>query len=83
MRELLVFTPFNIVLGTLIVIVMVGLRSVLQGFFEVDFLGLGEPLPCGFSPSVVEVKEDVIQMNVLVTSSFQLVEMRRDVADLI
>jgi hypothetical protein len=40
-RELLIFCPFNIIFASLIMIVMMSLRSFLQLLWEIDFLGLG------------------------------------------
>jgi len=62
MREFLVLRPVDLMLGSTIVIVMSGSRSVLQSLSVVDFLGLGEPGSCWLSPSVVELKELVVQM---------------------
>jgi len=62
MGEFLVLGPVDLMLGSTIVIVMGGSRSVLQSLSVVDFLGLGEPGSCWLSPSVVEFKELVVQM---------------------
>ena len=74
MWEFLVFSPLDIVFAALIMIIMMCLRSVLQGLLEVDFLSLWEPCSCRFSPPVVEFKEQVVQVHVLVTCCLQLVE---------
>jgi hypothetical protein len=62
------------------VIVVVGLRSVLQSLQVVKLLSLREPGSGGLSPSVVEFKEHVVQMLVLASYRFYLVELRRNVA---
>ena len=62
MGEFLVFTPLNLMLGSTIVIVMSGGRSVSKGFSIADFLSLREPGSCWLSPSVVVLKELVIEM---------------------
>lgn len=67
MREFLFISPFNIILASLIVIVMMSLWPLLQPFLEIDLLGLWEPGSCWLSPSVIEFKEHVVQMHVLVT----------------
>jgi hypothetical protein len=81
--EFLVLSPLNVVLGALIVVVMMSSRTILKGLLVVNFLGLGEPCAGGFPPSVVEVEEHVVEVLVVISSRLQLVEMRRNVADLV
>jgi len=84
MRELLVFTPFNLMLGSTIVIVMSGGRSVTEGFSVTNFLGLREPGSCWLSPSVVVLKEFVIEMVLnLGLRMGDLVKSGRDIALLV
>lgn len=64
MRELLIVSPFDLPLVTLVVIVMARSWSILKSLLEVDLLGLGEPSASGLSPPVVEFKVDVVQMSV-------------------
>lgn len=66
MRELLFLSPFNIKFSSLIVVVVVSMLSVLKGLLEINFLSLREPGAGGFSPSVVEVKEHIVQVLVLI-----------------
>ena len=61
-------------------IIMMGGWSIGQSFFEIDLLSLGHPGPGGLPPSMIEFKEQIIQMVILVSGSFQLVKIRRDVA---
>jgi len=49
-------------LGSTIVIVMCGSRSVFESISITDFLSLREPGSCWLSPSVVILKEFVIEM---------------------
>jgi len=81
--EFLVLSPLNIVLATLVMVVVMRGRPVLQCFEMVNLLSLREPSPCGFPPSVVELKEHVVEMLVLVIRRLKLVEMGRDVAHFI
>lgn len=60
MGELLLFSPLDIELGTLIMIVVVSMRAVGQGLLVINFLGLGEPGAGRLPPSVVEVEEQVV-----------------------
>lgn len=60
MWELLFLCPFDIILATLIMIIMMSLWSVLKLLLEVDLLSLREPFSCGFTPSVIELKEHVV-----------------------
>jgi len=82
-RELLLLCPFNIILSSLIVIVMISCWLVLKGLSIVDFLGLAEPSTSGFSPSVIEFKEHVVEVGVLVANRLNLIEALGDVADLV
>jgi hypothetical protein len=50
---------------------------------EINFLGLRKPGAGGFSPSVVKVKEHVVQILILITDWLNLVEMRRNIRNLI
>lgn len=61
-REFLIFRPVDFVFFTTIVIVMRSGRSVFQEGRVTDFLSLREPCSCWLSPSVVELKEFVIEM---------------------
>lgn len=82
MRELLVFSPFNIPLGALIIPVMKS-GSVCKGFLMVYLLSLREPCASRFTPSVIVFKEHVIKMHVWITGYFHLVEMSRNVTQFI
>ena len=64
MGEFLVISPLNLPFVTSIVIVMSCSGSVLKSLFEVNLLSLGEPGASGLSPSMVELKVDVVQMAV-------------------
>jgi hypothetical protein len=46
-------------------------------------LGLREPGACGLSPAVIKVKEHVVQVLVLVADRFNLVEVRRNIRNLV
>jgi len=81
MREFLLLSPFNIELWALIVIIMVSMRAVLKGLLVVNFLGLREPSAGGLPPSVVEIEEHVVKLHISVTDWFDLIEVRRNVAD--
>jgi hypothetical protein len=81
MREFLFLSPLYIVFRTLIVIIMMSMRTISKSLLMVNFLGLREPGAGGLSPSVVEIEEHVIQINILVTNRFNLVEVRRNIAD--
>lgn len=83
MRELLILSPLNVVLATLVMVVVVGGRSVLESLLIVDLLSLRHPCSGGFSPSVVEVEEHVVQVLVRSSDSLELVELRRNVAELV
>jgi len=41
--------------------------SAVQSLLEINFLGLRKPGAGGFSPSVVKVKEHVVQILILIT----------------
>jgi hypothetical protein len=62
MGEFLIFTPLNLMLGSTIVIIMRSSRSVFKSLSITDFLSLREPSSCWLSPSVVVLKEFVIEM---------------------
>ena len=64
MRELLVVSPFNFVLITLIVIVVTRSRSFTKSLLVVDVLGLRVPGTGRLSPSMVELEVHVVQMAV-------------------
>ena len=83
MREFLLFGPFNIILSSLIVIIVISSRLVLKGLSIVDLLGLTEPCAGWFPPSVVELKEHVVEVRVLITNRLNLVEALRDIANLV
>lgn len=83
MWELLIFSPFNIILRSFIVIIMMSLRSVLEGFLMVQLLSLGEPGSGWLSPSVVELKEHVVQVRIGVFQVRNLVELRRNITHLV
>lgn len=82
MRELLVFSPFNIIYGALSIWVMIS-GSGIKGFLMVYLLSLWEPCAGRFAPSMIEVKEHVIKMLVRITGNFHLVEMSRYVTHFI
>jgi hypothetical protein len=77
-RELLVFGPFNVVLGTLVVVVVVSNGLVSELLLEVK-LNL-HLLASGFSPPVVVLEEHVVQVQRLNEVGVYLVEMRWNVA---
>ena len=81
-RELLVITPFNLPLVTLIVIVMCGSGSGIKSLLLVDLLSLGEPGAGGLSPSMIELKVDVLETGAdhVRLGMSDLVELGRDVA---
>ena len=81
--ELLVITPLNLVLVTLVVIIMARSWSVLKSLLVVDFLGLGEPGASGLPPPVVELEVDVVQVVMSRLTMGDLVKLCRDVALLI
>jgi len=62
MRELLVLSPLDLMLSSTIMIVVSGGRSILKGLGVVDFLSLGEPGSGWLSPSMVVLKELVIEV---------------------
>jgi len=81
-RELLVISPLDFPLVTLVVIVMARRRSILKSLRVVDLLRLREPGSGGLSPSVVEFKVDVVKVaeNILSFPVGLLVVLRLDVA---
>lgn len=82
-REFLVISPLDFPLVTSIVIIMRGSSSIILSLLEVDLLGLREPRSCGLSPSVIELKVNVVQMAVRALSMGDLVVPSRDVALLV
>ena len=60
MRELLVITPLNLILVTLVMIVMRCSWSVIKILLVVDLLGLREPGAGRLSPPVIELKVNVV-----------------------
>ena len=66
---------------SVVVVVVVGMGTSIQGSLVVKLLGLGEPGTGRLSPTMVEIEEHVIQINILVTNRFNLVEVRRNIAD--
>lgn len=83
MRELLLFGPLDIELGTLIMIVVMSNGALLKSLLVVDLLSLREPCAGGLPPSVVEIEEHVVQVSILVSNRLNLIEVRGDVADLV
>lgn len=81
--ELLLLCPLNIKLSALHMVVVMIMLSVVQSLLEINFLGLRKPGAGGFSPSVVKVKEHVVQILILITDWLNLVEMRRNIRNLI
>jgi len=82
MGEFLIFRPLDLMSGTTIVIIMSSSRSVFQVFSIVDFLSLREPGSCWLSPSVVVLKELVIE--VIINLFFRvsdLVESGKNIAE--
>jgi hypothetical protein len=80
MREFCLISPFQVVLGALVVIVVRSRGAVLELLLEVKFLSLGEPGSCGLSPPVVVFEEAIVQMAVEAFSALDLVETFGDVA---
>ena len=80
MWELLIITPLDFVLVSLIVIIVCGGWTILQSFLVVEFLSLREPGSCWFSPSVVILKVDVLQLGIRLVQDSILVESFWDVA---
>jgi hypothetical protein len=68
MREFLILSPLNIKFSSLIMIIVMSYWAIFQGLLIVNFLSLGEPSAGGFSPSVVEIEEHIIQLYISVTS---------------
>jgi hypothetical protein len=66
--ELLILSPLNIEMASLIMVVMVSMRAVGERCLMVDLLSLREPSAGRLSPSMVMLKEHVIEVAVLVTS---------------
>lgn len=82
MGELLVLSPLDLMLSSTIVIVMSSGRSILEVLRVVNFLSLGEPGSGWLSPSVVVLKELVIE--VIINLFFRvsdLVESGRNIAE--
>ena len=82
-RELLVISPLNLVLVTLVVIVMACSWSVPKSLLMVDLLSLREPGASGLPPSMVELKVDVVQVIVRRLTMGHLVKLGWDVALLV
>lgn len=81
MREFLVFSPVNISIETFIVVIMGRCRLVLKSLLPSN-LDI-QKLPGGLSPSMVVLKEHVVQVVVTRKASSSLIEVRWDVADLV
>jgi len=64
-------------------IIMMSLGSVLKSLCKVYFLCLREPGSSRLSPSMIELKEHVVQMLILMSRDLHLVEVRRNIAKLI
>jgi hypothetical protein len=60
MRELLVFSPFNIIFGTFIVIVMVSGWLISKSFLELELNS--KSFSGWFSPSVIVLEEHIVKM---------------------
>ena len=60
MREFLLFSPLNIELSTLIMIVVMSNGALFKGLLVVYLLSLREPCAGGLPPPVVEIEEHVI-----------------------
>ncbi len=83
MRELLLLSPLNVEFRSLIMIIVMSVRTIVQGLLVVNFLCLREPSAGGLSPSVIEIEEHIIQVVVSITDALHLVEMGRNVAHFI
>jgi hypothetical protein len=81
MRELLVLGPFDIILISLIVIVMVGCWSISQSLLELELNS--QSLSGWFSPPMVMFKEHVIQVKWVSKTWSNLVHMWWNIAGLI
>lgn len=81
--ELLLVGPLDVVLASLIMVVVISGGSVLESLKMIELLSLGEPGPGGLSPSVIELKEHVVQVLVPISGGLDLVVVRRDVADFV
>lgn len=83
MRKLLIFSPLNIVLTTFVMVIVLGRWSTLKIPLKVDFLGLTKPFSGWFSPSVVILKEHVVQVrSPIVSGLLYLVKLWRNVREL-
>lgn len=80
MRELLVIAPFHLPLVASVMIVMMRSWSIGKSLLVVDFLCLGEPSAGGLPPSVVELKVNVVQVEVDAFLVGHLVVLSRNVA---
>ena len=80
MWELLIITPLDFVLVSLIVIIVCGGWTILQSFLVIELLSLREPGSCWFSPSVIILKVDVLQLGIRFVHDCILVESFWDVA---
>lgn len=74
MGEFLIVAPVNLKLISSIVVVVGCGGTVLQHLLIVDFLSLGEPGACGFPPSMIVLKESVVQVSVSLHCVFNLVK---------
>lgn len=74
MRELLIISPLDLVLAAFIVVVLVGGGTILQGLLIINFLGLGEPGACWLSPSVVVLKEPILEVIIVALRERGLIE---------
>jgi hypothetical protein len=81
MRELLIITPLNIVLGTLAVIVVISGWLVSKGLLELQLNGVS--LSSWFSPSVVVLEEHVVQMEIVSIGRSNLVHVWWNVANFV
>lgn len=62
MRKLLLIGPFDIVLGSLSVVVVVSGGLISELLLELDLSA--KLLSCGLSPSVIVLEEHVVEMSV-------------------
>ena len=81
--ELLLLSPLNIEVGSFVVIVVISCLTVSKSLLEIDLLSLREPCSCWLPPSVVVLKELVVEVSVCVTDRLNLVEASWDVTYII
>jgi hypothetical protein len=67
-RELLLFSPLDIELRALIMVIVMSMRTVCKSLLMVNFLSLREPGASGLSPSVIEIEKHVVKLNISVTN---------------